>query len=110
MNLEKWQSQIRKGTLEFIILLVLKENEFYGYELIKKIKMSLNMETSEGTIYPILTRLKKAEQLTTRWEHQESGMPRKYYQITEKGLETLEKMKKEWLQFAGSIQSLMGEK
>lgn len=107
MNLEKWQSQIRKGTLEFIILLVLKKEEFYGYELIKKIKMSLNMETSEGTIYPILTRLKKAGLVNTRWEHPDSGMPRKYYQITQKGVQTVDEMRKEWTQFAGSIQSLM---
>ena len=107
MNLEKWQSQIRKGTLEFIILLVLKKEEFYGYELIKKIKMSLNMETSEGTIYPILTRLKKVDLVGTRWEHPDSGMPRKYYQITQKGVQTVDEMRKEWTQFAGSIQSLM---
>lgn len=107
MNLEKWQSQIRKGTLEFIILLVLKKEEFYGYELIKKIKMSLNMETSEGTIYPILTRLKKASLVNTRWEHPDSGMPRKYYQITQRGVQTVDEMRKEWTQFAGSIQSLM---
>lgn len=107
MNLEKWQSQIRKGTLEFIILLVLQKSEYYGYELIKKIKQSLDLETSEGTIYPILTRLKKDELLATRWEHPESGMPRKYYQITAKGLKALEVMKKEWQTFSGSIRRLM---
>jgi len=110
MNLEKWQSQIRKGTLEFIVLLVLQKEEFYGYELIKKIKMSLNMDTSEGTIYPILTRLKKEDLVSNRWEHAESGMPRKYYQITEKGKKSLVAMKKEWSEFALSIQKLMETK
>jgi len=110
MKLEKWQSQIRKGTLEFIILLVLNKREYYGYELIKQIRDTLDMETSEGTIYPILTRLKKAALVTSRWEHQDSGMPRKYYQITPKGATTLRDMQSEWVHFTGSIQKLLETK
>jgi len=110
MNLEKWQSQIRKGTLEFIILLVLRKGEFYGYELIRKIRETLDMETSEGTIYPILTRLKKADLVTSRWEHQETGMPRKYYQITPHGSQTVEEMQTEWELFSGSINKLLESK
>lgn len=110
MKLEKWQSQIRKGTLEFIILLVLRRRDYYGYELIKQIRETLDLETSEGTIYPLLTRLKKAALVTARWEHQETGMPRKYYQITSQGLQTLEDMQTEWELFAGSIRKLMEPK
>jgi len=110
MNLDKWHSQIRKGTLEFIILLILQKNEFYGYELIKQIKMTLDLETSEGTIYPILTRLKKAELVSDRWEHSDTGMPRKYYSITKKGIESLDLMKSEWTDFVSSIQKLMRNK
>ena len=110
MNLEKWRSQIRKGTLEFIILLILQKQEYYGYDLIKKIKMSLGLETSEGTIYPILTRLKKEELVSNRWEHAESGMPRKYYQITSSGKESLKAMKSEWTEFSTSIDKLVKTK
>jgi PadR family transcriptional regulator PadR len=106
MNFEKWHSQLRKGTLEFIILLVLKKNDFYGYELIKEIRRTLELETSEGTIYPILTRLKKSGQVADRWEHPETGIPRKYYSITRLGHETLELMKNDWKDFASKIQKL----
>jgi len=107
MNLEKWHSQLRKGTLEFMILLILKKNDFYGYELLKQIRRTLDLETSEGTIYPILTRLKKSGLVSDRWEHPETGIPRKYYSITQKGNETLDSMKSEWQDFAKSIEKLM---
>jgi len=110
MNLDKWQSQIRKGTLELIILLALNKTEYYGYELIRTIRDTLDMDMSEGTIYPILTRLKKAELVSSRWDHAESGMPRKYYQITNKGLQTLQAMTTEWKNFSGSIDKLMESK
>lgn len=107
MNIEKWQSQIRKGTLEFIILLTLRKEEFYGYELIKKIKSTVEIETSEGTIYPILTRLKTLGYVTTRWDNPESGMPRKYYKITNEGNKMLSVMTAEWKSYSGSINRLI---
>jgi PadR family transcriptional regulator PadR len=106
--LNNWESQIRKGTLDFIILLCLQRHEQYGYEMIKTIKSVSGMNISEGTIYPLLNRLKKDKLIASRWVEMETGIPRKYYQITEKGLQTLKDMKKSWYQFTASL-SRLGE-
>ena len=94
--IEKWQSQVKKGTLSFIVLLVLKENELYGYELIEKIKTLNNIEIAEGTLYPLMNRLKTDNLLESKWIEQETGIPRKYYFLTETGKQTLEEMKIQW--------------
>jgi len=101
--LGKWESQVRKGTLDYIILLCLKKREQYGYEMIKTIKSVAGMDISEGTIYPLLNRLKKDGLISSRWVEMETGIPRKYYQITEKGLQTLQEMKVSWDQFNKSL-------
>jgi len=106
--LSNWESQVRKGTLDYIILLCLKRREQYGYEMIKIIKSVARMDISEGTIYPLLNRLKKDELIASRWVEMETGIPRKYYQITEKGLQTLKEMKVSWDQFNTSL-SLLSE-
>ena len=107
MDLEKWETQVRKGLLVFLILLVLKKDECYGYDLVRKIKASMSMTISEGTIYPILTRLKKSEYVTARWEEPTTGVPRKYYNITDVGLAALEQMQSSWSSVAFSINKLM---
>jgi len=94
--IEKWQSQVKKGTLSFVVLLVLKENELYGYELIEKIKTLTNIEIAEGTLYPLMNRLKTDNLLESKWIEQETGIPRKYYFLTEIGKQTLEEMKTQW--------------
>jgi PadR family transcriptional regulator PadR len=104
--LSNWESQVRKGTLDYIILLCLKRSEQYGYEMIKIIKSVARMDISEGTIYPLLNRLKKEGMISSRWVEMETGIPRKYYQITEKGLQTLKEMKVSWDQFNTSLSLL----
>lgn len=108
-KIAKWESQVRKGILDFIILICLARQEFYGYELIKKIKDIAEINVSEGTIYPLLNRLKKDKLITSRWVEMESGIPRKYYQITEKGENILSGMKTAWKKFNLSIGQLMEE-
>jgi PadR family transcriptional regulator PadR len=110
MSLSKWESQVRKGTLDFIILLCLRNQEQYGYEMIKIIKSVAGMDISEGTIYPLLNRLKKEELISSRWVEMETGIPRKYYRITEKGLQTLKAMKVSWDQFTTSLNLLSEDK
>jgi len=104
--LSKWESQVRKGTLDYIILLCLKKQEQYGYEMIKTIKSVAGMDISEGTIYPLLNRLKKDELISSRWVEMETGIPRKYYKITDKGLQTLKEMRVSWDQFNISLNLL----
>ena len=105
----KWESQVRKGTLDFMILICLDKQEFYGYQLIKRIKEIIGMNISEGTIYPLLNRLKNDRYITSKWVEMESGIPRKYYTITEKGSEILVGMKEAWKNFSLSINQLMEE-
>jgi PadR family transcriptional regulator PadR len=107
--IRKWESQVRKGALDFLILLFLGKKEYYGYELIKVVKETTRLEISEGTIYPLLNRLKKEELITSRWLEMESGLPRKYYQITEKGAGALKEMNRSWRQFTASLHGLMEE-
>lgn len=109
-KIEKWQSQVRKGMLDFVILTFLFQKEFYGYELIKAIKDVTEINISEGTIYPLLNRLKKDDLITARWVEMETGIPRKYYRITEKGMTVFSGMKESWKQFSLTINQLMEEK
>lgn len=105
--IEKWQSQVKKGTLSFIVLLVLKEKELYGYELIEKIKGLTSIEISEGTLYPLMNRLKTDALLESKWVEQETGIPRKYYFLTQSGEKTLEEMKKQWADLQITIKKLL---
>ena len=84
MNIENTASQMRKGVLEFCILSVIKQGEAYPSDIIDKMKAA-NLNIFEGTLYPLLTRLKNAEFLTYRWIESNSGPPRKYFSLTEKG-------------------------
>jgi len=109
VSLANWESQIRKGMLDFLILLFLKQKEYYGYDLIKTIKQTARLDISEGTIYPLLNRLKSQKLITSRWEEKEVGLPRKYYQITASGLDVLEAMKSSWNEFRRVLDELMKE-
>jgi len=96
LYLEKWQKQMKKGTLEFLVLLCLSEQEFYGYSLIQRLKILGNLNVAEGTIYPLLSRLQKEDYIETRWQIMEKGPARKYYKITEKGENVASSMYDSW--------------
>lgn len=102
----KWKSQVKKGTLSFIVLKALRDKELYGYELIEHIKTKTQIEIAEGTLYPLMNRLKKAELATSNWIEQKSGIPRKYYQLTEEGKETLAAMEEYWVELENSIKKI----
>ena len=102
--INKWESQVKKGILEFIILLYLKSKPYYGYELISDIKNLTSFEVAEGTIYPLLNRLKSEEFITSEWKEQEVGILRKYYNISENGKQMLNLMKDKWLNLSFAIQ------
>ncbi|MCM5530344.1 MAG: PadR family transcriptional regulator [Chitinophagaceae bacterium] len=90
--LTRWQSQLKKGLFEYIIMLLLQKKERYGYELISDIKGQFDMDIADGTIYPLLNRLKKEKIVESRWVEMEEGIPRKYYQLTDLGKQQLEEM------------------
>ena len=104
---EKWKSQVKKGVLEFIILILLSRKELYGYELLDSIKETTGYEVAEGTIYPLLNRLKADNLIDSYWVEMESGVPRKYYKMTKTGNKVLEQMKKYWLELNININKLI---
>ena len=104
--IHKWKSQVKKGTLAFIILNVLKGKEFYGYELIEEVKKFTSIEIAEGTLYPLMNRLRKEGLVTSRWVEQKSGIPRKYYVLTNIGEETLNVMQDYWNDLENAINKI----
>ena len=102
----KWKSQVKKGTLTFIALNVLRGNEYYGYEFIVEVKRLTSIEIAEGTFYPLMNRLAKEKLVTAKWVEQESGIPRKYYTLTDIGTKTLEQMQQYWSELDQSIKKI----
>ncbi len=102
-----WKSQVKKGTLTFIILNVLKDNECYGYELFEQIKKHTDIEIAEGTLYPLLNRLKTENLVDSKWVEQETGIPRKYYCLTQIGTETLTYMNQYWKNLDTGIRKII---
>lgn len=95
MNAENTKAQMRKGVLEYCILLILKKQDAYASEIINRLKDS-QMIVVEGTLYPLLTRLKNGGLLAYRWEESTQGPPRKYYTLTEEGTNFLEELELSW--------------
>lgn len=89
------KSQMRKGLLEYCILSIISREEAYASDILDTLKQA-NLLVVEGTIYPLLTRMKNEELLTYRWQESTSGPPRKYYALTEQGQELLTQLHNEW--------------
>ncbi|MCH8556061.1 MAG: PadR family transcriptional regulator [Schleiferiaceae bacterium] len=104
MNIENTKAQMRKGVLEFCILSILKGGDAYTTEIIETLKEG-KMIVVEGTLYPLLTRLKNAGLLSYRWEESQSGPPRKYYAITEDGDQFLSELKTTWDELASAVET-----
>ena len=104
-NLENSQAQMRKGVLEFCILSILEKEEVYPSDIIAKMKVS-KLIVVEGTLYPLLTRLKNGEFLSYRWEESTGGPPRKYYQLTEKGKLFLTELENTWTELTSSVNQI----
>ena len=95
MKAENTKVQMRKGILEMCILSIIKEKEAYASDIIEELK-SARMIVVEGTIYPLLTRLKNSGLLTYQWQESTSGPPRKYYKLTEQGEQFLSELLETW--------------
>lgn len=97
LNIEDWKSQIKRGTLEYCILLMISKKAYYGYEIISELEKLLMLAAKESTIYPLLRRLLKDGLLSSYWQDTAEGLPpRKYYTITEDGKTYLTAMSAEW--------------
>lgn len=105
MDIQNTQSQMRKGVLEFCILSIIRHGEVYPSDIVEKMKAA-NLHILEGTLYPLLTRLKNAGLLTYRWVESNSGPPRKYFLMTEAGLSFYEKLEETWEELANAVKTL----
>ena len=105
MNIENTKQQMRKGILEFCILSVLKDQDLYASEILEHLKQA-KLLVVEGTLYPLLTRLKNAELLQYRWEESTGGPPRKYFTLTEEGVTFLEELNLTWNELQHAINTV----
>ena len=106
MNIENTQSQMRKGVLEFCILSIIKRGEAYPSDIIEEMKKA-NLNLLEGTLYPLLTRLKNADLLSYRWVESSGGPPRKYFSLTEKGAAFYKDLDSTWRQMADGVERVI---
>ena len=109
MNIENTASQMRKGVLEFCILSIIKLGEAYPSDIIDKMR-NANLTILEGTLYPLLTRLKNAELLNYRWVESLSGPPRKYFMLTEKGASFYKELEITWEELANAVHTITNDK
>lgn len=109
MKLENTKAQMRKGILEYCILSILSSKEAYPSEIIGELKKA-KLIVVEGTLYPLLTRLKNADLLRYNWVESSSGPPRKYYALTEEGTSFLNELKITWTELYEAVQSISNQK
>lgn len=102
MNLENTQSQMRKGILEYCILAIISRGEIYASDILEELKQA-RLIVVEGTLYPLLTRLKNAGLLNYKWVESAQGPPRKYYELTENGKTFLEELHATWKELNYSV-------
>jgi Predicted transcriptional regulators len=105
MNTDNAKAQMRKGVLEYCILLILSKHDAYASDIISKLRDS-RMIVVEGTLYPLLTRQKNAGLLNYRWEESQQGPPRKYYTLTETGKNFLQELDASWNELIDSVSAL----
>lgn len=105
MKIENTEAQMRKGVLEYCILSILNQGEAYTSDILKELKAA-KMLVVEGTIYPLLNRLRTAKLLTYRWEESNSGPPRKYYSLTPKGEDFLMQLETSWKELTQAVHQI----
>lgn len=105
MNLENAQVQMRKGILEFCILHIIARGEVYASNMLDELTSS-NIMVVEGTLYPLLTRLKNSGLLDYKWVESTSGPPRKYYVLTETGRDFLDQLQQTWEELSASVNQI----
>lgn len=108
MNTENTKAQMRKGVLELCILSILSNGDHYPTEIIEKMK-DTKLVVVEGTLYPLLTRLKNMGLLTYRWEESTSGPPRKYYRLTELGETFLKELQVSWFELVTAVNKTINQ-
>ena len=103
------ERELKRGSLELIVLHLLAPGEAYGYEIVSKLTAETNgaLEVADGTLYPVLYRLERAGFVDVRWETPQRGVPRKYYRLTDAGRDELASLTHEWTTFAKAMTKLL---
>jgi PadR family transcriptional regulator, regulatory protein PadR len=104
---EKWEVQLRKGSLELAVLASLWEGRLYGLEILRRLESDSDLIVAEGTVYPLLTRLKALGLIESEWVESDSGHPRKYYWLTSQGRHRALEMARIWKRFSASLSNLL---
>lgn len=107
-NVENSKSQMRKGMLEYCVMLLLRHQPLYAADIITRLKEA-NMIVVEGTLYPLLNRLKKDALLKYEWQESTQGPPRKYYALTDEGLYLLQQLDANWQELSLTVKILQGQ-
>jgi PadR family transcriptional regulator PadR len=101
-------SQLRRGVLEYCVLALLRERPRYGFDLVRGLSDAGGLLTSEGTIYPLLSRLRREGLVTTTWQESDTGPPRRYYALSHDGAVALERFVADWDRFRGAVDAVFG--
>ena len=101
-------TQLRRGVLEYCVLALLRDRPHYGFDLVRQLSESDGLLTSEGTIYPLLSRLRKDGLVTTTWQESEAGPPRRYYALTPEGRRALDGFVRDWTRFSEGVDRILG--
>lgn len=104
---DKWEVQLRKGCLELAILASLWNGRLYGLEILRRLEIDSDLVVSEGTVYPLLSRLKSLGLVNSEWVESDAGHPRKYYMLTSAGKDRAIEMARVWERFSSSIGKLL---
>ena len=104
---DRWEAQLRKGAVEMAALASLWQGRLYGLEIIRVVESRSQMALAEGTVYPVLNRLKADGLLTSEWVEAEAGHPRKYYSLTDAGRRRLSGMAEAWTAFSAGLSRLI---
>jgi PadR family transcriptional regulator, regulatory protein PadR len=106
-SVDKWEVQLRKGCLELAILAALSDGKLYGLEILRRLESDSDLIISEGTVYPLLSRLKALGLVKSEWVESEAGHPRKYYALTPAGKRRALEMAGIWTRFSSSMSKLL---
>src|SRR5215467_15053536 len=104
---DKWEVQLRKGCLELAILAALWGGKLYGLEILRRLEIDSDLTVSEGTVYPLLNRLKSLGLVRSEWVESDAGHPRKYYALTAAGKQRALEMVATWARFSSSMRRLL---
>ena len=101
-------AQLRRGVIEYCVMALLEHEERYAFDLVRELTSSDGIATSEGTLYPLLGRLRRDGLVESTWRESPSGPPRRYYRLSERGREALAEFRREWIRFASAVDRILG--